>query len=224
MLTRYRSIETCNIIQIKMYQLYGDLGSGSCAVEMTLAELGVAYSFRQIDLQSNSQRNPEYASLNPQRKVPALQCADGNVITESIAIILWLLETHSDNCLLPIIGSAERSQALRWLVFLATEIYPMVEIIDYPERFSPQSTDPESVRKTVKEIWRQRWLVVEQHVSGPLLLSGGFCVTDIYIAVLSRWAQQGNWRPGNIPKVETLSQAVASRPRCKEIWDRNFRD
>ncbi|WP_423908680.1 hypothetical protein [Candidatus Spongiihabitans sp.] len=134
------------------------------------------------------------------------------------------METHSDNCLLPIIGSAERGQALRWLVFLATEIYPMVEIIDYPERFSPQSTGPESVRKTVKEIWRQRWLVVEQRVSGAFLLTGGFCVTDIYIAVLSRWAQQENWRPGNIPRVETLFQAVASRPLCKEIWCRNFRD
>ncbi len=100
----------------------------------------------------------------------------------------------------------------------------MVEIIDYPERFSPQSTGPESVRKTVKEIWRQRWLVVEQRVSGAFLLTGGFCVTDIYIAVLSRWAQQENWRPGNIPRVETLFQAVASRPLCKEIWCRNFRD
>jgi len=189
---------------------------------MTLSELGVPYTFHEVSLDSNSQRKLEYANINPQRKIPALVCPDGNTITESVAIILWLLETHPDNQLLPEIGNPDRSQALRWLIFIATEIYPIVEINDYPERFSTADTDPKSIRNNAREIWRQRWLVVEDNVSCPYLLGSEFCATDIYIAVVSRWAQQENWRPENIPKVEALTQSVASRPQCEAVWSRNF--
>ena len=189
---------------------------------MTLAELDVPYTFHEVSLDSNSQRKSEFSNINPQRKLPALVCPDGNIITESVAIILWLLETHPDIQLMPGYGQPDRSQALRWLIFIATEIYPIIEINDYPERFSPTGSDPESIRDKAREIWRQRWLVVEDNISGPYLLSSGFCVTDIYISVVSRWAQQENWRPDNIPGVEALTHLVAARPRCAEVWSRNF--
>ena len=205
-----------------MYTLYGHQRSGSCVIEMILSELDVPYTLHEVSLDSNSQRKADYAKINPQRKLPALVCPDGNVITESVAIILWLLETHPDNQLMPEPGQPDRSQALRWLIFVATEIYPIVEINDYPERFSPAGTDPESIRNRAREIWRERWLVVEENITGPYLLSAGFCVTDIYISVVSRWAQQESWRPDNIPRVEDLTQHVAARPRCKEVWCRNF--
>jgi glutathione S-transferase len=205
-----------------MYKLYGHQRSGSCAIEMTLAELGVPYTFHEVSLDSNAQRETEYANINPQRKLPALVCPDGNVITESVAIILWLLETHPDNQLMSAPGQPDRGQALRWLVFIATEIYPIIEINDYPERFSPEDTDPELIRSKAREIWRQRWLVVEENISGPYLLSSGFCIADIYISVVSRWAQQENWRPDHIPRVEALTHQVATRPRCAEVWSRNF--
>ena len=205
-----------------MYKLYGHQRSGSCVIEMILSELGVPYTLHEVSLDSNSQRKADYTNINPQRKLPALVCPDGNVITESVAIILWLLETHPDNQLMPEPGQPDRSQALRWLIFVATEIYPIVEINNYPERFSPAGTDPESIRNRAREIWRERWLVVEENITGPYLLSAGFCVTDIYISVVSRWAQQESWRPDNIPRVEDLTQHVAARPRCKEVWCRNF--
>ena len=205
-----------------MYTLYGHQRSGSCVIEMILSELDVPYTLHEVSLDSNSQRKADYAKINPQRKLPALVCPDGNVITESVAIILWMLETHPDNQLMPEPGQPDRSQALRWLIFVATEIYPIVEINDYPERFSPAGTDPESIRNRAREIWRERWLVVEENITGPYLLSAGFCVTDIYISVVSRWAQQESWRPDNIPRVEDLTQHVAARPRCKEVWCRNF--
>ena len=48
-----------------------------------------------------------------------------------------------------------------------------------------------------------------------------FCLTDIYIAVVSRWAQQEEWRPANLPKIERLTAAVASRPKCASVWQRH---
>ena len=63
-----------------------------------------------------------------------------------MAILLTLEARHPDAGLLPQ-DQAVRAQALRWLLFVATEIYPMVEINDYPERFAPTPNVAPGVRE-----------------------------------------------------------------------------
>ena len=203
------------------YILYGYPGSGSMAIEMALAEIGLDYQVQDVDLTKAAQRDDSYASINPQRKLPTLITPSGETLTESVAILLTLDQRHPDAGLLPK-DLAERAQALRWLLFVATEIYPIVEINDYPERFSPTAESKTQMREVARSIWRDRWLVVERGISGdPYLLSSGFCLTDIYIAVVSRWAQQSAWRPTNIPNVEKLTAAVAARPALAPVWSRH---
>lgn len=204
-----------------VYQLYGDLGSGSCAVELTLAELGAPYTTHNVDLGSDAQRAAGYQDVNPVRKLPSLRLPCGDITTESVAILLTLLDSHPDHQLLPAVARRERAQAWRWLLFVATELYPIVEIIDYPERFCA-AAHAEETRDLAREMWRNRWQIVEKNVAGPFLLGEEFGVADIYIAVVSRWAQQEKWRPSHIPNIETLSAAVASRPRCSAIWNQHF--
>ena len=206
------------------YLLYGARGSGSCAIECALAEIGADCEVRKLSLRNDEQRRAEYEAVNPQRKVPALVIDGDQLLTESVAILLPLEERHPEAGLLPPKGSAGRALALRWLLFAATEIYPIVEINDYPERFAPDSAQVEAMRERAREIWRTRWLVVEENISGEPYLSGdGFSLTDIYLAVVSRWAQQNAWRPTHIPKVERLTAAVAARPAIAPVWARHFR-
>ena len=201
--------------------LYGSPRSGSMAIEMALAEIGLDYEVRDVDLKAEAQRDRSYASVNPQRKVPALITPTGETLTESVAILLTLDQRHPEARLLPE-AAAERAQALRWLLFIATEIYPVVEINDYPERFSPSAGSEAAMREVARSIWRDRWLVVEGAISGdPYLLNSGFCLTDIYIAVVSRWAQQDAWRETHLPRIEALTAAVAARPALAPVWTRH---
>ena len=109
------------------------------------------------------------------------------------------------------------------MIFVATEIYPIVEINDYPERFTSEAADRPATREIARRIWRNRWLIVENNVAGdPFMLAEQFCLTDIYISVISRWAQQGDWRPSHLPKVERLTAGVAQRPACAQVWARHF--
>lgn len=206
------------------YILYGCPRSGSCIVELALAEIGAAYEVREVDIRSSQQRDAAYAARNPQRKIPALTMANGETLTESVAILLTLDQHHREAKLMAPPRSREHAQALRWLMFVATEIYPIVEINDYPERFAPEPAEGAgSVREIARRIWRERWGIVEDHISGdPYLLDRGFCLSDLYIAVVSRWAQQDDWRPAHIPKVERLTAAVAERPACAPVWARHF--
>ena len=207
------------------YTLYGCRRSGSLIVELALAEIKTQYDVIEVDLEVNAQRDDEYATVNPQRKVPTLITPTGETLTETVAILLTLDERHPEANLLPPISSPERAQALRSLLFIATEIYPIVEINDYPERFSSGPNNASDLREVAREIWRKRWLLVNDHIMGdPFYLSWGFCAVDIYIAVVSRWAQQESWRPKNIPKVEKLTQAVSARAQFAPIWNNHQPD
>ena len=165
----------------------------------------------------------EYAAINPHCKVPSLVIDDEPPLTESVAILLTLDDRHPEAALLPAKGTPARAQALRWLLFAATEIYPMVEIDDYPERFATDPDQIDAMRERAREIWWARRLVVEANVAGdPYLSSDGFSLTDIYLAVVSHWAQQEHWRPVSLPKVERLTAAVAARPAIAPVWARHF--
>lgn len=209
------------------YVLYGDPGSGSATVELALAELGEAVDLVDISLDRDAQRGDDYAAINAQRKLPALVTPDGETLTESLAILLTLAERHPESVLLPH-APRERAQALRWLQFMASELYPVIEIIDYPERFQPElDATPEArrdeIRRGVREIWKRRWLLVEQAAGGaPWFLPDGFCLVDIYAAVMSRWAQVAEWREQNLPHVEGIAAAVAKRPGLESVWQRHF--
>ena len=205
------------------YLLHGARGSGSCAVECMLSEIGAEYELRELSLREDEQQGEEYAAINPHRKVPSLVIDDEPPLTESVAILLTLDDRHPEANLLPAKGTPTRAQALRWLLFTATEIYPIVEINDYPERFATDLEQIDAMRERAREIWRARWLVVEANVAGDPYLSGdGFSLTDIYLAVVSRWAQQDEWRPASLLKVERLAAAVSVRPAIAPVWGRHF--
>ncbi len=204
------------------YVLHGCERSGSCIVELALAQAGVAYELRQVSLTDYAQRDADFRALNPQRKLPALVTPAGEALTESVAILLTLDERHPEAKLLPAAGSSARARALRWMLFVATEIYPVVEINDYPDRFRGDGT-AEATRARAREIWRERWALVEPAIAGtPWLLGEGYSIADAYIATVSRWAQQEDWIAAETPKVAGIVRALAARPGAAAIWARHF--
>lgn len=205
------------------YLLYGANGSGSSIVEATLAELRLGYVLHTVDAARGAHREAEYAAVNPHRKMPALVTPAGETLTESVAIVLTLAERHPEPALLPPPASQERARALRWMLFAATELYPIIEIVDYPARFSPDEAATPGVREKALGIWRDRWRIVEEALeAGPFVLGERFCATDIYLAALSRWDLPADWRAVNLPKVDRLAAAVSRRPALHEVWARHF--
>ena len=138
------------------YIIHGAPGSGSGIVEAACAEIGVEYEVRDLDARNDEHRDAAYEAINPHRKMPTLEVEGGEIITESVAIVLTLDERHREAKLLPPSGSKDRAQALRWMLFLATEMYPLVEMIDYPERFAASAEGAVAIRDRADEILHER--------------------------------------------------------------------
>lgn len=203
--------------------IYGDKGSGAFSAEAALAEARAEYEFREISLERNEQLKPEYLAINPAGKIPALNLPEGGILTETLAMLLVIAERHPAAGLLPEQGSFARAQAYRWLAFMASEIYPMVEIADYPSRFVPEGAQAEALREKARERIRARLMIIENAAAGPWLLATGFSVADIYVAMFSRWSEAREWVEAHAPKVYALSSSVRQRPQVAPVWNRHFK-
>lgn len=205
------------------YVIYGAPGSGSGIVEAACAHIGVDYEARDLDARNDQHRGSEYSALNPHRKMPTLETDGGEIITESVAILLTLDERHPEAALLPRPGSEDRAQALRWMLFLATELYPLVELIDYPDRFAGGESCSRALRGRAEEMWRDRWRVLDANVAGsPYCVASGFSATDLYITKLSAWLDDG-WRRECLPKTDAITTAVRAHPSLAGVWARHIR-
>src|SRR5215813_12910208 len=204
------------------YRLYGDLGSGAFSAEAALAEAGAPYEFELISLERNEQKEPRFLSLNPSGKIPALRLPEGDIVTESLAILLTLADHFPQGGLLPPQGAPARATAYRWLAFMASEIYPFVEIVDYPARFVPEGQEADALREAARKRVRERLLLLERVMAAPFMLAHGFSVLDIYAAMFSRWSIGAAWRAANLPRLTKLAVAVSQRPAIAPVWKKHF--
>jgi len=206
------------------YILFGEKGSGACCVEVALAVAGAPYEFRDISLEKNEQRAPEFRALNPSGKVPALKLPDGETVTETSALLILLAERHPQAGLLPSAGSPERARALRWIAFMAAEIYPIVEIADYPERFVTDHKSAAELKRSARDRIRERMLSVEEAVAGPWFFGESLTALDIYVSMFSRWreSRQEGWREEHIPKICAITAALFAHPVIGPVWQSHF--
>jgi maleylpyruvate isomerase len=97
--------------------------STSFRVRIALNMKGIAYDQTFRHLRKGEQRAPDYLKLNPQGLVPTLDI-DGQHLTQSLAIIEYLDETHPTPALLPK-SPAERARVRSLAQMLALEIHPI---------------------------------------------------------------------------------------------------
>ena len=204
------------------YIVFGDKRSGAFSAEAALAEAGVAYEFRLVSLEKNEQKSPEFLALNPSGKMPALKLPSGEIVTESAAILLTIADRFPQGGLIPPHATYARAEAYRWIAFMASEIYPMVEIVDYPQRFVPEGAEADALKKRAIARIRERMLVIEAAIVGPWLLAHEFSAADIYVAMFSQWSIGKNWRNAHLPKINALVEMLAARPRIAPVWQKHF--
>jgi len=204
------------------YIVFGDRRSGAFAVEAALAEAGVNYEFHSVSLEKNEQKSSEFLALNPSGKMPALKLPSGEIVTESAAILLTIADRFPQAGLIPPHATFARAEAYRWIAFMASEIYPMVEIVDYPDRFAPAGAEAEALKARAIARIRERMLLVEAAIAGPWLLAHEFCAADIYAAMFSRWSVGKDWRGKHLPKLNALVEKLAARPRIAPVWQKHF--
>lgn len=84
---------------MKLYTFFAS--SGAYRVRIALGLKGLKTDYEYINLTKGEQHNAAYGALNPQHMVPSFMDNDGNVLTQSLAIIEYLEEKYPEPPLLP---------------------------------------------------------------------------------------------------------------------------
>ncbi|MFM8795230.1 MAG: maleylacetoacetate isomerase [Betaproteobacteria bacterium] len=98
--------------------------SASFRVRIALALKGLDYRYISVHLPRREHLNESYAAVSASRLVPTLREDDGHLLTQSLAIIEYLEETHPDPALMP--QDARGRARVRALAYdIACEIHPI---------------------------------------------------------------------------------------------------
>ena len=204
-----------------MYKLYWSASSGAMTPQALLEEIGADYEKIVIDIDKGEHQSAEFLAVNPMAQIPALVLPDGTLMTETAAIALQIVDRHPEAKLAPEPGSALRAHFLRWLFFLASNLYPTNIRFYYADRYTSESDDPSAVegvkRAAQAEIDRQFDVIEDVLDAGPYLLGETFSAVDIYLWMLIEWHPDPTRLSAQCPRVNTLAELVRARPAVARI-------
>lgn len=159
---------------IKMYGFWRSAASFRVRVALNLK--GLAFEEEMIDIDVGRQYAPGYLALNPQAAVPSLIVDDGPPLTQSLAILEYLEETHPTPPLLPADARGRarvRSLALIW----AADHHPL--IVPRVRRYLADEMGQDEAARTgwIRHWFREGLVAGEARLAGDPA-TGQFCHGD----------------------------------------------
>jgi glutathione S-transferase/GST-like protein len=208
-----------------MYKLYWAKGSGAMAPQALFEEIGAEYEKIVIDFEKEEHKSEEFLSVNPMGQIPALVLPDGTLMTETAAMLAHIVDRHPEAKLAPPAGSAERARFLRWLFFLASNVYPSVLRFYYSERFSTDPSAAEGIKAAAgTEMDDQFQIISDALEPGPYLLGETFSAADILLWMLIQWHPDPARLFEKVPRVKQVAELVQARPAVARTWQEHEED
>ncbi|SDH92516.1 GST-like protein [Pseudomonas delhiensis] len=165
-------------------QLYSLPTPNGVKVSIMLEETGLAYEPHLVSFERNDQFSPEFLSLNPNNKIPAILDPDGPggqplALFESGAILIYLADKTGQ--LLPR-DPARRYEAIQWLMFQMGGIGPMFGQLGFFNKFAGREIEDKRPLNRYVEESRRLLGVLDQRLEGRDWVMGQeYGIADIAI-------------------------------------------
>ena len=192
--------------KVTLYHSPNTRSSGSLTL---LEELGAPYELHVLNMKAGEQRQPAYLAINPMGKVPALRHGDA-LITEQVAIFLYLADLFPEAGLAPPIGDPLRGPYLRWMIFYAACFEPAVIDRSTQKDPAPLPMSPYGDYDTMLKT------LTDQLAKGPCLLGERFSAADVLWGGALTWTTMFKLVP-ELPVITSYVQRAASRPAVARV-------
>ena len=163
-------------------QLYSLPTPNGVKVSIMLEEIGLPYEVHLVSFDSNDQMSPEFLSLNPNNKIPAILDPNGPggaplPLFESGAILIYLAEKTGQ--LMPQ-DPAGRYQTMQWLMFQMAGIGPMFGQVGFFHKFAGKDYEDKRPRdRYVAESKRLLGVLNRRLADRAWIMGDGFTIADV---------------------------------------------
>ncbi|KAJ5451078.1 hypothetical protein N7491_000260 [Penicillium cf. griseofulvum] len=183
-------------------KLFYKKGACSLLPHILLHEAGLSFT---TSAENNVSMSDELLSLNPKGKVPLL-IANGEVITENIAIMTYISNQVPEKNLLGAAGTMEPIRVYEWFSWIGSAVHARFTV--------SESADVHAgIKEQAKKTLLGSFKVVEDRLDDVHAVGGKFTAADVYLLVFWRWAQLtfGMDLKAEFPKYSALTETVAKR-------------
>jgi GST-like protein len=163
-------------------QLYSVPTPNGVKVSIMLEETGLPYEAHRVAFDQNEQLSPEFLSLSPNNKIPAILDPDGPggrpyALFESGAILLYLAEKTGR--FIPV-DAAGRYDAIQWLMFQMGGIGPMFGQVGFFHKFAGKDYEDKRPRDRYIAEARRLLGVLDARLEGRTwILGDDYSIVDI---------------------------------------------
>jgi maleylacetoacetate isomerase len=157
------------------------------------------------------QHSPEFRAVNPHGRVPALTLDSGDVLTQSLAIIDYLDETHPKPPLLPP-DPVERAKVRAFAAVIGCDIHPLDNLapLQYLKRVMKQE-------QPAIDAWYHHWIVEGYAALETMIRPGPYCFgSNVTLADIYLVPQMANARRLKVP-LEAYPKLVAADAELQKL-------
>jgi GSH-dependent disulfide-bond oxidoreductase len=201
-------------------QLYSLTTPNGVKVSIMLEETGLPYEAHRVSFDLKDQHSPEFHSLNPNEKIPAILDPDGPsgkplALFESGAILLYLADKTGR--LIPR-DAGGRYETIQWLMFQMGGIGPMFGQVGFFHKFAGREWQDKRPRDRYAAESKRLLRVLDERLAGRAWLMGDeYTIADI---ATFPWVRNlvGYYAAGDLvgiegcPNVTRVLDAFVARP------------
>lgn len=193
---------------LKLYYVPGSL---ALAPHIALVAAGLPHELVPVNPTDKTlPGGASYETIHPLKTVPALQLDDGQVLTESTAILVYLADQAPAAQLAPPAGDFARYRLLEWLNFVAAEVHQVYM------RWAIPDVQPAVLAHAVQRL-AARYERADRALAaaGPYLLGAHFSVADALFFATLRWCALIGLDTAQWPALHAYQQRVAALPAVR---------
>lgn len=197
-----------------MIELYTSPTPNGYKASIGLEEMAIPYNVHHIDLMAGDQKQPEFLSICPNGRIPAIVDTDENdlAIFESGAILIYLAEKTGQFLPTDVAG---RSRVIQWLMFQMGGIGPLFGQAHHFRQYAPEGLDlTYAVDRYTNEAGRL-YGVLDRRLGEAEYLAGDYSIADIATFPWTRSHDRQGHSFDDFPNVKRWFDAIDARPAVK---------
>ncbi|MDE1159426.1 MAG: glutathione S-transferase family protein [Neorhizobium sp.] len=202
-----------------MHTLYFAPGTCAIATHIALAESGLPYAVRRLDLKGGEQRSEAYLKINPKGRVPALVTDDG-VLTETVALLAYVAQLAPEKKLAPLDDPFLMARMQAFNAYLASTVHINHAHGPRGARWADEASSHADMLNKVPQTMRDCFTLIEnEFLEGPWVLGDTYSVADGYLLTMVRWLATDKIDVADFPKVAAHYQRMLQRPAVQKALE-----